>query len=463
VPVEVSVIGTAQLAGDPARGPLSAGASILRGAVAQGLVRFDAAGGIEPGLAERWIVIDDGRSLIFRLKEGQWPDGSPVTANTVVRQLRRAIGGTSRNTLRPYLTAIDEIVAMTPQVIEVRLTRPRPDLLKLFAQPEMGITSAGGGEGVGPFRIDSASASSVLLRPLRDVGVAESEERDRLAPEAFVRLRGERASLAVTRFALQRSDLVQGGTFVDWPLIEHADVPPASVRLDPAAGLFGLLIANRSGFLATRDNRSAIALAIDRAGLTAAFADGWATTDTILPEALDAASPPAQPDWASVPDSERVAMAAARIAAYRRTVLEPLRLRIALPDGPGATLIYAGLARAISSIGITVERVPFASEEADLRLIDRMAPYDSARWYLRAACQPCAMPIARLIADIRQAPDLTTRGQMLARADSALTADVAYIPIARPLRWSLVAPRLRQWTPNARAVHPLNRLRPPPK
>ena len=39
------------------------------------------------------------------------------------------------------------------------------------------------------------------------------------------------------------------------------------------------------------------------------------------------------------------------------------------------------------------------------------------------------------------------------------TADAAFIPLARPFRWSLVSLRLAQWQANARAWHPLNRLR----
>jgi oligopeptide transport system substrate-binding protein len=47
----------------------------------------------------------------------------------------------------------------------------------------------------------------------------------------------------------------------------------------------------------------------------------------------------------------------------------------------------------------------------------------------------------------------------IAAADKAMNEDVAFIPLARPLRWSLVATRLGQWQPNTRAWHPLNRLR----
>jgi peptide/nickel transport system substrate-binding protein len=463
IPVEVSVIGSGRMGGDPNAAAMPAGGRVLRDSVAQGLVRFDATGGIEPGLAERWIVIDNGRSLIFRLRETEWPNGDTVVAADVVPVLRRAIARRSRNVLLPYLTAIDEIVAMTPQVIEVRLKYPRPDLLKLFAQPELGVPAPGNVEGSGPFRITAATDGAVLLRPVEDAAPRTEDDAAAPQPQELVRLRSERASAAILRFAAKQSDLVEGGTFVEWPMLEFAEIAPANIRIDGAAGLFGLLVANRTGFLAGRDNRAAIALAIDRAATTAAYADGWQPTDAILPEALDSAAPPAQPDWASVPEPERLAAAQARIALFRGSDTTPIRLKIALPEGPGANRLYALLAAAIRPLALETERVALDDPAADLRLIDRVAPYDSARWYLRAACQPCALPIAELIARIRTAPDMATRGAMLAQADSALTADVAYIPIARPLRWSLVATRLRQWRPNARAFHPLNRLRPDPK
>jgi oligopeptide transport system substrate-binding protein len=458
VPVEVSVIGSGRMNGDPNTTALPTAGRVLRDAVAQGLVRFDAAGGIEPGLAERWIVIDDGRSLIFRLRETSWPNGKPIVAADVIPALRRVIAARSQNSLLPYLTAIDEIVAMTPQVIEVRLRYPRPDILKLFAQPEMGVTAPGSAEGSGPFHLADMKAGAALLRPAHDQD-REVDGPGALEPEELVRLRAERASTAILRFAAKRSDLVEGGSFTEWPLVELSGVAPANVRVDAAAGLFGLLVANRSGFLAGRDNRAAVALAIDRAAITAAFTDGWTPTDTILPDTLDSAAPPAQPDWASVPVPERLAAAQARIALFRGSDTTPIRLKMALPEGSGANRLYGLLAAGIRQLGLETERVGLDDPAADLRLVDRVAPYDSGRWYLRAACQPCALPIADLIARIRTAPDMATRGSMLAQADSALTADLAYIPIARPLRWSLVATRLRQWTPNARAFHPLNRLR----
>ena len=65
--VNATIIGPTPRLIDPAGGALRLGDAVLLAAVAQGLVRFDARGDIEPGLAERWNVSVDGLSYIFRL------------------------------------------------------------------------------------------------------------------------------------------------------------------------------------------------------------------------------------------------------------------------------------------------------------------------------------------------------------------------------------------------------------
>jgi len=453
IPVTVSVIGGEAALRDPSSGPMSSAARVLTGAVRQGLVGFDANGGIEPALAERWIVIDDGRSVIFRLREARWSDGAPVTAKDVAASINRARASRGRNPLAPYLSVIDEAVAMTPQVVEVRLSRSRPDLLNLFAQPELAVVRRGT-VGSGPFRIVSRDRRGLRLRPIVDDGGASDDRAPPLAPHDDVLLRSERASAAVIRFATRRSDLVVGGGVDSWPLVPAAAIAPANIRLDPAAGLFGLAVSNRDGFLASAEGRGAVAMAIDRAALTTLFRPEWTPRETVLPDTLDSSAPPAIPGWAAVPFADRLATAQARVARYG----EPVRLRIALPSGPGGNLLWNALRSSLGAAGIATERVG-EGEAAELRLVDAVAPYDSARWYLRAACQPCAASAAAAIVAARDAPDLVARAARLGEADVALAADTAFIPIAGPLRWSLVAARLGAWSPNARAWHPLNHLR----
>jgi oligopeptide transport system substrate-binding protein len=455
VPVVVSAIGGAPSAGDPSRGALGLPQRVLMDATAQGLVRFDAAGQIEPGLAERWIVIDDGRSYIFRLREAAWPDGQPVTAEQVVRALRRAAAPGSGNALAPFLAVIDEIVEMTPQVIEIRLKRSRPDLLKLFAQPELAVFREGRLDGSGPFR-GHGGRGPVELTPLPVPG--RDDEDTPLGPERTVRLYGERAAVALARLRAGKSDLILGGTFADWPLLAQVDLPAGSIQVDPAIGLFGLAVLRRDGFLEAPENRAAVAMAIDREALTQAVKADWAPTETLLPAALDSAAPPAQPDWAGLAMADRIAEARSRVQAWHRAHPEPVVIRIALPPGPGATLVWGHVAAAMLRIGLQPQRVALGSP-AELALIDQVAPYDSGRWFVQTACVACSEQAAAFIAAAREAPDLAARAQRISQADATLTADVAFIPLAQPLRWSVVTPRLGAWQRNTRAWHPLNHLR----
>ncbi len=457
--VVVSVIGGVAQLRDAAKGPMSEPARVHTAATAQGLVRYDAAGGIEPGLAERWIVTDGGRSYIFRLDEAQWADGTPVTARQVVASLRRAVDVRSRTPLAPFLAVIDEIVEMTPQVIEVRLSRPRPDLLKLFAQPELAVIRTRDASGTGPFRRTETAPGWLALRPAADPASTAAAPA---APDArdIVLLRGERAASAVTRFAQRESDLVLGGGVRDWPLLAHTEIAPANVRIDPAAGLFGLAVVSRGGFVATPENRRALAMAIDRAALTALFRPEWQTVETLLPARLDSAADPALPDWHALPLDGRRILARSRVAVWHAANPDaPLAIRVALPDGPGATLLWSRIARDLRDIGLRPQRVGLAAP-ADLRLIDEVAPYDSGRWYLVTACRACPDGLMAMVDAARDAPTLPERASRIAAADLALTQDGAYIPIAQPLRWSLVALRLQAWQENARAWHPLMHLRP---
>jgi len=456
-PVVVSAIGSHPQLADPSEGAFDGPTRLLLDSTAQGLVRFDASGQIEPGIAERWTVIDNGMSYIFRLRPAAWSDGRAVTAGNVVAVLRRQLSARSHNPLLPFLSAIDDIVEMTPEVIEVRLKRPRPDLLKLFAQPEMAVFRARPPGGSGPFRITDIYHDGVMLRPATDLNRSPDDDTPEPGSEANVRLIGERASLAIARFAAHKSDLVSGGTFADWPLLQFSGVAPINQKIDPAAGLFGLAIANRNGFLGDPDNRAAIARTIDRQAITGAFTNLWAATAQLLPEQLDSASPPAAAAWLA-PIGPSDLSPAARVAAWRKIHDGPLILRIALPAGPGATLLYGFIASELRNIGIEPLRVAM-NEDADLRLVDAVAPYDSARWYLATACQPCGTDAQAALEAAREAPDTASRARHIAEADAALASDISYIPIARPLRWSLVALRLTEWQGNSRAWHPLNHLR----
>ncbi|MGA9582874.1 MAG: ABC transporter substrate-binding protein, partial [Allosphingosinicella sp.] len=186
-PISVSAIGGEPRLANPNRERLDPPSAILLEASAQGLVRFDAGGEIEPALAQRWIVSDDGLRYTFRLGAASL-GGGRITAQQVAARLRAAVAPASRSPLKPVLGAIDEIVAMTDDVLEISLRTPRPNFLQLLAQPEMAILR--GGDGSGPYRVERLPDGSVQLLP------AEAEAQEDDPPPPPLRLRGESAALA---------------------------------------------------------------------------------------------------------------------------------------------------------------------------------------------------------------------------------------------------------------------------
>jgi len=239
--VRVVVVGGAPKLRDPAAAPLSAPDAVLLGTTAQGLVRFDASGNIVGGLAESWAVTDDGLSYIFRLAAGTWPNGRKITAEQVARALKRSLSSSSINPLKDTLGAVDDIVAMTDKVIEIRLRAPRPNLLALLAQPEFAVVRNGGGGG--PFAIDARKSLRGELWLTREI-VSPDDER---TTRQEVQLSGATAERAVQLFAGGGADLVLGGTYADLPYAQRVRLPRGSLRFDPASGLFGLAPVRSGG------------------------------------------------------------------------------------------------------------------------------------------------------------------------------------------------------------------------
>jgi peptide/nickel transport system substrate-binding protein len=458
-PIRVSVIGGPPALVDPNRKAPDATQRVLLGAVAETLVAYDEDGQVGPALAQRWIVTSDGLSAIFRLRNNaSWPNGRPVTSDEVARRARAIIAPNSRNPLRDAFDSIEEISPTTPDVIEFRLTTPRPPLLELLAQPEASILSRAMMT-TGPYKVSGRSGDTVTL-----VQRVRPAEGAREAPLPEIRLTGERAARAIVRFTRGDADLVLGGTWLDWPLVQVARPQNRAVRLDPAEGLFGLSVVKAKGWLADREMRQVLGMAIDRDAVLDAFdAPGLVGVLTVLPQRYRSAADPAYPPWAAFDITGRIAEARRRVQAWRSAHPGPLQVRLYLPPGPGSTLLYGRLAADWLRVGI--ETVRAGPAEADLRIVDAVAPAGTALWYLETLACPsaeaCSDEAADALERARNAQSLQERGVALAQADRALADSGLYVPLTPPLRWSLVSPHLNQFRENPRAWHPLAYLRRP--
>jgi hypothetical protein len=221
-------------------------AQALRWATVEGLVGLDEQGRVVPALADRWIVTDDGQSYIFRLRDGTWADGTPLTGETARAALRQALAGLRGGALAHDFDAVDEVRAMAGRVVEIRLTRPVPEFLQLLAQPELGLARRGRGTGPMAERRDGSVA---VLTPIAPDKRGLPAVSDWAGQVRAVRLSAGTVRQALDRFEADGRVVVLGGTFAQWPALADARVPRGAVRLDPVVGLFGLVPVHADGFL----------------------------------------------------------------------------------------------------------------------------------------------------------------------------------------------------------------------
>ncbi len=437
---------------------LSDGGQLVRAATAEGLVTLNAEGQVIPALADRWIVTDDGRSYIFRLRDGTWQDGSELTGDQVRDLLQRLLRQLSGTSLGRDLSQIDEIRAMAGRVVEIRLKGPMPDFLQLLAQPELGLIRSD--EGLGPMtvrRVDDIAVLSMMSPERRGLPVVEGWEEG----VRELRIRALPAAQAVELFDDGMVDLVLGGRIQDLPLADTGPLSRGTVRLDPAIGLFGLMVAQPTGFLADESGREAVSMAVDRDALLDRFnVGGWNPTTRIVGPDLASDLGTIGERWEGLSIEDRRAAASARVAAWRETSgAEAAELTVDLPAGPGGDLLFEGLAADMEEIGITLRRAG-EDERAQLVLLDRVARFASARWYLnqfhcslrRGVCSTAA---DRLVDDVVASPDPAERAALLAEAEAELTGLNGFIPFGQPVRFSLVRGRVTGYAANQWAFHPL--------
>lgn len=451
-PPRVVVIGAVPKMADARSGPLTQPDAVLLQTVAQGLVAFDGSGNIVAGVAERWNVSNDGLSYIFRIAPLHWANGSKVTAEQVARALRRQIQGSSRNGLRDPLGAVSEVVAMTERVLEIRLSAPRPNLLALLAQPELAVVR--NGVGTGPFSVDGKDAGGALRlkRSLEDVEADETSEE-------VVLLSGKPAGEAVSDFIAGKVDMVLGGTFADLPIAQQVKSPRNALRFDAVSGLFGLAPGGRGGQFTTPEWRSLLGRAIDRNAFVEELGvPGLVPRATLLEPDLDGVTAQASPAWSAQPVAERRGSLAAEARALRGGDSEPAEVRVFLPGGLGADLLLRELELDWSYLGLKVVRARSASA-ADFVLIDEVAPSASPAWFARrfgcSATPICDPKVDELLQAARDAAVPAQRYALIGQAAELINERFLFIPIAAPVRWSLVGQRIESFTPNRFARHSL--------
>jgi len=127
--------------------------------VLEPLVKIGADGSINPLLAERWDISEDGMTYTFHLREAMFHDGEPLTADDVKFTLDRAADPVTGHPFGWHFEIVDSVTATDDRTVVVELNRPsniflyRLGLRSGAIYPERSVNAlANHPIGTGPFR-----------------------------------------------------------------------------------------------------------------------------------------------------------------------------------------------------------------------------------------------------------------------------------------------------------------------
>jgi peptide/nickel transport system substrate-binding protein len=287
------------------------------------------------------------------------------------------------------------------------------------------------------------------------------DDKDRIE---HAHLRNAQAAKAITQFRDGEAELVLGGTYVDLPLVPRRERSMRNaLHFDPVAGLFGLVPARSGGPLADKELRSLLSRGLNRDALVGAFdVPNLVGRTTVLQAGLEGGANPVPPAWTAVPFEDRYPQA---VQEARRAIGdERIRLAVDLPEGRGSEILFARLAADWQPLGIDLVRAG-KGVPADLKLVDQVAPSTSPAWFVRSfrcgVAPICSEGADNLMNAGRDTKNAVERAALLAEAGRIIDEEILFIPIAAPVRWSLVGD-LPGFAENIFARHPLSGLRDQP-
>lgn len=471
--------------------------SIVVGDLMVGLVEDGPDATPVPGVASAWETSADGLTWTFHLRQAQWSDGKPVTADDFVFAFRRVL---DPKTAAPYAYLLDGLLkngkavlagkadpstlgvrAIDPRTLELTLSHPAPELLQIakhaslypvprhaverwgeaWAQPAHYVSD-------GPFRpvawrlgdrIEAVKnprfydAANVCIDRIDYFPTADAVSAER---------RAARGELDInTSFLSNRLAHLRSG-----PLKPY-------VRVHPYLSVVYLPFNGRD-VPALRDLRvrQALSMAIDRDFLTGKLLRaGQAPAYAFVPPGVADYRPGAVTPWAGRALAWRQAEARRLLAQAGYGPANPLKLELKFPNiSDFLTLMPAiqadwaavGVKASLSQNEYQVAYDAFRNRDFQVGAGSWIADYDDASNFLdlmrsTTGRQNYADYANRtydaLLDQAEQERDASRRAALLARAEQLMLDDAPVAPLYFTVSRNLVAPDVSGWTGNVLDIH----------
>jgi oligopeptide transport system substrate-binding protein len=456
----------------------------------EGLTSIDIGGKYSPGVASSWDSSPDGKTWVFHLRpDARWSNGAPVTAGDFVYSWRREVdprtGAQYAEGLAPIENALDIAAGRKPpdtlgaealdqHTLRVRLNGPTPYFLDLLAQQylypvyEPAITQYGD-DWVRPEHIVSNGA--FVLRENVIGSRITLEKNERYWDAAHVRL--QRVTYYVLPSRADQAARYLAGD-LDWTDSFAANqrkwlksIIGDQVVNSPYFGDYMLAMNFQlPPFKGNLPLRQALVLALDREPLVRFMRQGMYEPEYSWMPPLPGYDAPL-PQWQSLGDDARHALARRLYAQAGYSAAHPLRIKLYVPsqDGDSRHFFEAIIASWYSVLGAQVQ---LYEEEFKVLLQERALHklalfYDS--WIGDYPDPYTFMQIRytgngnnnadysnpkfdQLVDAAGQESDNVKRYALFEQAERVLEDDAAYIPLYYYATRHLVKPYLRGWQSN---------------
>lgn len=252
-------------------------------------------GALEPGLAEKWDISEDGKTYTFHLRDAQFSDGSPITADDVAFSLER-IRSDKKSAYPAPLGAVEVVKAADPKTVVITLKSAFAPFLGNAEIWNMGIVSKADVEKRGE---EEAFATVPVTSGPYEVKQWKPNERLILEPNPHYWREGYPKSDATvelievaspeTRIAMLKAGEIDAVRAVPWAQIDELKTADAiDMRLEPSTTIYMTLLNHKREPFSNLKARQAAGMAIDNKAMAKAITRGYAEpANTTLPGSVD--------------------------------------------------------------------------------------------------------------------------------------------------------------------------------
>ncbi len=234
---------------------------------------------IVPDLAESWEISEDGTVYTFHLRDAQFSDGSPVTAEDVVFSLER-VRDEETSPMRGLYTIMESAEAVDDKTVVLTLSAPYSPFMSTLAMfaasivPKAAVEAAGDSFGEAPI-----GSGAFMLKEWRRGDRIILEANPLYWEEGLPKLEGIEWIYVPndnTRVLQLTAGEVDAATFIPWNQIPALEADPDIImQLDKSTRMDHILVNHDHAPLDDKTVRQALNMAIDQQAIVDAVTFGF--------------------------------------------------------------------------------------------------------------------------------------------------------------------------------------------